>query len=146
MTLLGRILEKATALGAAATEKALAMAEELLAPAGPIPRTAIEDLLRRALRNGGWRLLTREERALLLAASRAKVRVYRAKPLVALLRRVWVRVEQATARGRAVVAALAHLASKGALSSTGPAVRMLHRLVAIGLQLLNHPLLGPGRP
>ena len=142
MTLLGKALEKIATLHSAATGKALALAEELLAPAGPIPRAAVERLLRRALRNGGWRLLTREQQALLYAAAHAEAKVYRAPLLLSLLRAIWVRVEQATARGKAVVAALAHLAARGTALPVSAARRMLGRLVALGLQLLHHPILG----
>ena len=143
MTLLATVLEKLQAASTGVEEEALALAERLLAPAGPLPRTAVRLLLARARRNGAWSRLPREARALLAAAAGAPVAVYRSPLLLAALRRAWLQVELATARGRAVMAALTHLLAQEAPSL--PA-RLLHRnglnkLLALGIQLLNHPLL-----
>ena len=142
MTLLANVLERLGSLYAEASEEALRLAERVLAPAGPIPRKAVRGLLGRALRNGAWRTLPRETRALLLATARAPVRVYRSPALLALLRRAWLLVELATMRGKAVVAALAHLLTGGAAQGLHMLLRRgLDKLIAIGIQVLNNPWL-----
>lgn len=141
MTLLADALETLESAYAAASSQALALAERLLAPVGPLPRAAVARLLARARRNGAWAHMPRELRGLLLAAASARARVYRSPLLLAALRRAWLMVELATARGKAVVAALAHLLHRG----PGLLARLLRRgldaLLALGIQLLNHPLL-----
>ncbi len=141
MTLLGTLLVSAAERYAAAAEEAMRLAERVLAPQSPIPRSSVVSLLRRALRNGAWKLLEQEARALLLAASRAPVRIYRSEAVLAQLRRLWVMVELATMRGKAVIAALIHLVARGA-RVLDALRRGLGRLLALGIQLLNSPLLG----
>jgi len=141
LTLLADALEALGSAYAAASERALALAERLLAPAGPISRPALRSLLARARRNGAWPRLPREIRALLVAAAQAPVRVYRSPLILPLLHRTWLAVELATARGRAVVAALAHILSRGPRLLAGILARGLDTLIALGIQLLNHPLL-----
>ena len=142
LTLLATVLERLGQLYAEASERALRLAEWVLAPAGPVPRSAVRGLLGRALRNGAWRTLPRETRALLLAAAHAPVRVYRSPGLLALLRRAWLLVELATMRGKAVVAALAHLLARGVAQGPYSLLRRgLDKLIAIGVQVLNNPWL-----
>ena len=142
LTLLASVLERLGQLYAEAYERALRLGERELAPAGPVPRVAVRGLLGRALRNGAWRALPRETRALLLAAAHAPVRVYRSPALLALLRRAWLLVELATMRGKAVVAALTHLLARGAAQGLhGLLRRGLDKLIAIGIQVLNNPWL-----
>ena len=142
LTLLASVLEKLGAVYAKASEEALRLAERVLAPAGPIPRRAVRGLLGRALRNGAWGALPWETRALLLATARAPVRVYRSPMLLALLRRVWLLVELATMRGKAVVAALTHLLARGVAQGLYSLLRRgLDKLIAIGIQVLNNPWL-----
>lgn len=145
MTLLAHLLARSEEAYAAASRRAAELAERLLAPAGPLPRAAVERLLARARRNGAWPRLPREQRALLVAAASAHARLYRSPMLLSALRRAWLAVELATTRGRAVLAALTHLLAR----SPGLPHRLLRRglaaLLALGVQLLNHPLLA-GRP
>lgn len=141
MSLLGAGLEKLLEEQHRALEEARALAIELLTPRPPIPRSSLAHLLRRALRNGGWKRLTREQRALLLAAVKAGKKVYKAKPLVDLLRVIWLEVELATTRGKAVLAALAKLLSESLNRLWNTLRRGLHSLITLGLQHLNHPLL-----
>ncbi len=142
MTLLAVALERLGSLYTEASEEALRLAEDILAPAGPIPRKTIRGLLGRALRNGAWKTLPRETRALLLAAARSPVRVYRSPRLLALLRRAWLLVELATMRGKAVVAALTHLLARGVAQGLYSLLRRgLDKLIAIGIQVLNNPWL-----
>ena len=143
LTLLAALLERLSNAHAEAREKALEIAERLLAPAGPIPQPAVRRLLARARRNGAWPMLPRETRALLAAAAAAEARVYRSPVLLALLRRAWLLVEQATARGKAVVAALTHLLATAPHRLAKILARGLDALIALGVQLLNHPLLTP---
>ena len=139
---MANVLERLGSLYAEASEEALRLAEHVLAPAGPIPRKAVRGLLGRALRNGAWKTLPRETRALLLATAQAPVRVYRSPALLALLRRAWLLVELATMRGKAVVAALAHLLTRGTAHRLHSLLRRgLDKLIAIGIQVLNNPWL-----
>lgn len=142
MTLLANVLERLGELYIDAYQRAVRVAEALLAPAGPVPRKVVARLLGRALRNGAWRGLSNETRAFLLAAARAPLKVYRAPLLLALIRRAWVLVELATTRGRAVVAALMHLIARGAAQRPYSLLRIgMGRLIAIGIQVLNSPWL-----
>jgi hypothetical protein len=145
LTLLARLGELAAERYAEAGEAAWRLTVDLLAPGPhtPIPRTAIERLLKRALRNGSWHRLAREQRALLLAAARAPIHVYRSPTLVEALRTIWAAVEMATARGKAVYTAILHLLATGAAGLLEKLARSLDKLLALGLQLLNHPWLKP---
>jgi len=143
LTLLATLLLRTEEAYAEANRKALELAERLLAPAGPLPRTAVKRLLARARRNGAWPRLPRETRALLQAAAAAKTRVYRSQPLLEALRRAWLQVELATARGRAVLAALTHILARSPSRLTTILRRGLDALLALGIQVLNHPLLAP---
>jgi len=78
---------------------------------------------------------------LLLAVSKA-VSIVRSQALVDVLRDVFLEIELATARGRAVLAAVVHLLSKTPRLLSTLLRRGLDMLIALGLQLLNHPLLG----
>ncbi len=141
MTLLATVLETLTRIHNAAAAKALEKARELLAPKPPIPRNAVENLLRRALRNGAWRNLTPLQKALLVAAARAAKKIYRSPHLVEALREIWLAVEMATTRGRAIVAALASLLAKGLHTLHEVVSKGLETLIAIGVQVLNNPQL-----
>jgi hypothetical protein len=144
LTLLALAYRSLAEAYARALERARRLALELLTPSGPIPRSAVESLYRRALRNGAWRRMPQLHRSLLAAAARARVAVYRSRILVEVLRQIWLEVEEATARGRAVVAALAQLLARGGQELLEAARRGLDHLIAIGLQALNTPLPGPG--
>ncbi len=141
MTLLATALERLSKIHAVVEEKALEMAKTLLTPSGPLPRTTVQHLLRRALRNGAWRALTQNQRALLIAAAQAIVKTYRSPLLLEQLRSIWLAVELATARGKAVVAALTHLLAKGATQLREHLRRSIDSLIALGLQVLNNPQL-----
>lgn len=146
MTLLATVLEKLQAASTGVEEEALALAERLLAPAGPLPRSAVKGLLARARRNGAWPRLPRETRALLVAAAAARARIYRSPILLAALRRAWLYVELATARGKAALAALTHLLARGARMLSQLLRRGLGALITLGLQLLGNPMLAPLLP
>ena len=140
MTLLASAADELIVLYNKALEKAERIAEQFLAPAGPLPRSAIHKLVVRAKRNGMWFRFPQETRALLRAALQARIRVYRSQILLALLRKIWLKVELASIRGKAILAAITYTY----LSSHSSFVaRSKHRdtLIAIGLQVLNHPLL-----
>ncbi|BEP18357.1 hypothetical protein PYJP_17090 [Pyrofollis japonicus] len=143
MTLLTRLSILAMQKYAKAREAAWRLTVELLAPGPyPVPRVAVQRLLRRALRNGAWRTLASEQRALLVAAARAPVTVYQSAFLVEILRNIWVMVEMATVRGRAVYAAILHLlVSETKRLFTQLLEKGLDVLLAIGIQLLDNPWL-----
>jgi len=95
--------------------------------------------LERALRNGAWARLPRESKALLYVASRMVSRV-RSPALREALSNIFLQVELAVARGRALLAAAAHLLSRG----LNPLDKPMEALVILGISIINHPLLSPG--
>lgn len=139
MTLLASIMDKLEALHRQAVCRALGLVEELLVPAGPVPRSIIQRLVKRAQRHGAWRYFSAELRALLLAASRAPLRAYQSPVLLALVRQAWLLVEMITLRGRAVVAAILYLAARGVAELAKALRRGISHLLVIGLQVLGTP-------
>ena len=141
MTLFSRLVLEADKRHEEALSNVLEEALDVLTPRGPLPRSAVSMLLRRAVRNGAWRLLSSGLRAFLFAAARAPIRVYRSPLLVGLIRRVWLLVELATVRGRAVVAALLSIVARGGSWLAALARRGLDSLLALGIQLLHDPFM-----
>jgi len=143
MTLLAKTLNHLAEAYTQALARARAKALDILTPRGPIPRKALEKLYKRALRNGAWHKLTPEQKSLLLAATRTKIKVYRSNTLIKTIRSIWLQVELATTRGKAILTALAHIIASVSLSSSLNIENKLglDKLVAIGLQALNHPFL-----
>ena len=99
----------------------------------------IKRYLERALRNGAWARLPREAKALLYAASKTVSRV-RSPALREALSNIFLQVELAVARGKALLAATAHLLSKG----LNPLNKPKEALIILGISIINHPLLAPG--
>ena len=118
-------------------ERAKAYVSALLLPQD-IDRSVIRRYFRRALRNKAWSRLSREARALLYLASRIVDRV-KSRLLRGALLNIFLEIELAVARGRALLVAVAHLLSKG----LKPLKNSLGKLVVMGLNILNHPLLAP---
>ena len=141
MTLLATLLERITTSYTITSKKALEIAERILTPAGPIPRTTIQRLLRRARRNGAWLQLPIELKALLTAAATAKTKTYRNPLLLSLIRRAWLLIEQATMRGKAVVTALVYILAIAPAKLSAILASGLDTIITLGIQLLNNPLL-----
>jgi len=136
-------LERLSVLSPQLLSRAREVAVSLLVPSKP-PISVSTVRLHRALRNGSWARLSRLQRALLLVASKT-VKTVKSQALVEVLKEIFLEVELATARGRAVLAAIVHLLSKTPHLLSTLAKRGLDMLIALGLQLLNHPLLGSQR-
>ncbi len=83
------------------------MAEALLPKR--VTSSVIQSYIRRALRNRAWLALPRAERALLRAASRV-VKVVRSRVLAEVLRRIFLKIDLRTLRGRAIYYGLMILA------------------------------------
>jgi len=103
-----------------------------------ITQAVVERYFRRALRNGGWRRLTRYQRALLFVAARV-VKVVRSDILRRALQEIFVEVELATTRGRALLMGLTLTLNKAG-EKLLQYLRNLEELLCIGLNYLNHPL------
>jgi len=138
-------LERLSVLSPQLLSRAREVAVSLLVPSKPpISVSTVRWYLHRALRNGSWARLSRLQRALLLVASKT-VKTVKSQALVEVLKEIFLEVELATARGKAVLAAIVHLLSKTPHLLSTLVKRGLDMLVALGLQLLNHPLLGSQR-
>jgi len=135
-------LERLSVLSPQLLSRAREVVASLLVPSKPpIPVSTVRLYLRRAFRNGAWARLSQFQRALLLVVSRV-VSIVKSRALVDVLKDVFLEIELATARGRAVLTAVVHLLSKTPRLLSMLLRRGLDMLVALGLQLLNHPLLG----
>ena len=98
--------------------------------------TLITSYIRRALRLKIWFKLPPESRALLLALIKTVNRV-KSQVLHQIVSRILIEIEIATLRGKALLLGVIHSLRQGVQQ----VVNDIKKLLVIGLQLLNHPLL-----
>jgi len=98
--------------------------------------TLITSYIRRALRLRIWFKLPPESRALLLALIKTVDRV-KSRALHQIVSRILIEIEIATLRGKALLLGVIHSLRQGVQKVAND----IKKLLVIGLQLLNHPLI-----
>ncbi len=117
------------------SDNVLKLMSEVLLPK-KITSAVIQSYIRRALRNRTWFTLPRTEKALLKAASRV-VKVVKSRMLAEALRRIFLKIDLGTLRGRAIYYGFIILAkTTKELRSLAGRVR---QALIIGINYLNNP-------
>ncbi len=104
----------------------------------PLTPHIVSTYLRKAFRSGAWKTLSPEERALLIFISRYWRREIRSKTLVEILKRIAMKIELSTLRGRALLYGLAEYVRRG-LGTIADALRNIGTLLWLGISYLNNP-------
>lgn len=136
MTLLAEAVAGEVASTALDSEVREALRE--VVPPRVIRGEVIGRYLRKALRNGVWRLLTRSERALLWLSSRI-VTVVKSPLLADALKRLFVEIELGCVRGRALYYGLIVAVRSGMFGSVREALRDLQAVLCLGISYINNP-------
>ena len=103
---------------------------------GPIPGYLIRRYTLRALRNGTWRTLRPEQKALLRIAQR--LRVVKSKTLINVLKEVFLQIELKTVRGKALLHGII-IAMKSSIRKLHELLNNIAELLVIGISYLNNP-------
>jgi len=101
-----------------------------------ITYSVVEWYVRRALRNGSWRLLSTYERALLRVVPKV-VKVVKSPALAKTLRVIFLKIELNTVRGRALYYGLLIALRAGECITN--ILNRLSYLLALGINYLNNP-------
>ncbi|MEM2008690.1 MAG: hypothetical protein QXK50_05885 [Ignisphaera sp.] len=99
----------------------------------------VKTYIRKAVRTGAWRSLKPESRALLLAL-RSWKRSVKSLVLRSILTRIFVEIELHTTRGKAIFYGILE-AMRGAREILSDLSRNLSKIIAMGIQYMNLPLL-----
>jgi len=99
----------------------------------------VKTYIRKAVRTGAWRHLKSESRALLLAL-RSWKRSVKSPVLRSILTRIFVEIELHTTRGKAIFYGILE-AMREAREVLSDLSRNLSKIVAMGIQYMNLPLL-----
>ena len=94
--------------------------------------------LRKALRVGAWRGLSREARALLIVASRVGLKSVRSQILREVLRRIFLEIELHTLKGKALLYGILIQLRRG-VSKLVDMLGELTKILCIGISYLNNP-------
>ena len=94
--------------------------------------------LRKALRVGAWRGLSKEARALLIVASRVGLRMVRSQILREILRRILLEIELHTLKGKALLYGILIQLRRG-VSKLVDMLGELTKILCIGISYLNNP-------
>ena len=124
-------------ISSAVVEEAKVFLARVLLPR-EITRSVVEKYIRKAFVTRTWHRLGREQRMLLLLTRRLVARV-RSPVLRRVLEKIFLEIELATVRGRALLLGIARILGRGAETLT-KYLKNVTRLLVEGLQLLNHPL------
>ena len=114
---------------------------ELLLPR-KVTKETIEKYFRKALRVGAWRALTKEVKALILAARKARIATVKSPALLTVLREAFLTIELHTLKGKAVYYG-ALITLRQAPNTLRQALRKarqaLTKILIEGISYLNNP-------
>lgn len=139
-TLMAHLVDAMDEAGEPTLSKAKELLTLILIPQR-INSHVINYYLRKALRVGAWRSLSREARALLLVASKVKLKTIKSKTLREILKKIFLEIELHTFRGRAFLEGITYLLRR-ALDKTLDVLNLLRektKILLIGIQQLNNP-------
>ena len=95
--------------------------------------------LRKALRVGAWRSLSREARALLIVASRVSLKTVKSRVLKEVLKSVFLEIELHTLKGKALLYGILTQLRRG-VSKLVDILKDVTKLLCLGISYLNNPL------
>jgi len=100
-----------------------------------ITHKVIQRYIRKALRNGVWRTLSREARALLLLSSRILIEV-KSQLLSVILKEIFIEIELHTFRGKALFIGLI-LTLKKTITQASEVLQNVSKVLYLGISYLN---------
>lgn len=104
----------------------------------PLSPQVLSKYVRKAFRSGAWRVLSPEEKALLIFLSKYWRKEVRSETLTEVLRKVLMKIELTTLKGKAILYGLVEYVRMG-FGSLTDAIKNITKLLCLGISYLNNP-------